>query len=303
MRWQGRKQSSNVEDRRGQGSRIGGKSTGIIGIIILLVGAYYGVDLSGMVGSPATGTQVAQQSTLNSQQEAQLNELARVVLADNMGCCEVLTDSAGNYQFDGIAPGSYQVQFAAPAGLGFLGLGAQPPTPEWGAMVSTGRAVLLDQWWVSTIPGIPQPIVLNTAFRSNGGTLHVFYRTFLLGPIRANIVDERGNFLATLGSGCRRISRSARATGRSAGACRRSGSTTPAGSTTSRRPSSTLFHVDRSTAISSSSPVVMPGRMLSPTAASTSPTRRPARAIVSISWADLRMITRRSVRARPRARH
>lgn len=40
------------------------------------------------------------------------------------------------------------------AGLGFLGLGAQPPTPEWGAMVSSGRQVLLDQWWVSTIPGI-----------------------------------------------------------------------------------------------------------------------------------------------------
>jgi peptide/nickel transport system permease protein len=40
------------------------------------------------------------------------------------------------------------------AGLGFLGLGAQPPAPEWGAMVSSGRQVLLDQWWVSTIPGV-----------------------------------------------------------------------------------------------------------------------------------------------------
>jgi peptide/nickel transport system permease protein len=40
------------------------------------------------------------------------------------------------------------------AGLGFLGLGAQPPAPEWGAMVSSGRQVLLDQWWVATIPGI-----------------------------------------------------------------------------------------------------------------------------------------------------
>jgi peptide/nickel transport system permease protein len=40
------------------------------------------------------------------------------------------------------------------AGLGFLGLGAQPPTPEWGAMISSGREYLLDQWWVSTIPGI-----------------------------------------------------------------------------------------------------------------------------------------------------
>jgi peptide/nickel transport system permease protein len=40
------------------------------------------------------------------------------------------------------------------AGLGFLGLGAQPPTPEWGAMVAAGRQVLLDQWWVATVPGI-----------------------------------------------------------------------------------------------------------------------------------------------------
>jgi len=40
------------------------------------------------------------------------------------------------------------------AGLGFLGLGAQPPSPEWGAMIASGRKFLLDQWWVATIPGI-----------------------------------------------------------------------------------------------------------------------------------------------------
>ena len=39
------------------------------------------------------------------------------------------------------------------AGLGFLGLGVQPPTPEWGAMVSVGRNFLVDQWWISTFPG------------------------------------------------------------------------------------------------------------------------------------------------------
>ena len=39
------------------------------------------------------------------------------------------------------------------AGLGFLGLGAQPPTPEWGLMVSDGRQFIVDQWWVSTLPG------------------------------------------------------------------------------------------------------------------------------------------------------
>ena len=39
------------------------------------------------------------------------------------------------------------------AGLGFLGLGAQPPTPEWGAMIAGGRAYVLDQWWVAAAPG------------------------------------------------------------------------------------------------------------------------------------------------------
>jgi peptide/nickel transport system permease protein len=45
------------------------------------------------------------------------------------------------------------------AGLGFLGLGAQPPLPEWGAMISTGRQYLLNQWWVATVPGIAILIV------------------------------------------------------------------------------------------------------------------------------------------------
>lgn len=39
------------------------------------------------------------------------------------------------------------------AGLGFLGLGAQAPAPEWGAMVATGRDYIIDQWWVATLPG------------------------------------------------------------------------------------------------------------------------------------------------------
>lgn len=40
------------------------------------------------------------------------------------------------------------------AGLGFLGLGAQPPQPEWGAMIAEGRQFIIDNWWVSTMPGI-----------------------------------------------------------------------------------------------------------------------------------------------------
>jgi len=40
------------------------------------------------------------------------------------------------------------------AGLSFLGLGAQPPTPEWGAMIAMGRSMILRAWWVMTLPGI-----------------------------------------------------------------------------------------------------------------------------------------------------
>jgi peptide/nickel transport system permease protein len=42
----------------------------------------------------------------------------------------------------------------AAAGLSFIGLGAQPPTPEWGAMLSQGRNYLRTEWWVPTFPGL-----------------------------------------------------------------------------------------------------------------------------------------------------
>jgi peptide/nickel transport system permease protein len=45
------------------------------------------------------------------------------------------------------------------AGLGFLGLGAQPPIPEWGAMIAAGREQIFDQWWVATFPGLAICIV------------------------------------------------------------------------------------------------------------------------------------------------
>lgn len=38
--------------------------------------------------------------------------------------------------------------------LSFIGLGAQPPSPEWGAMISVGRKFLMDQWWYATFPGV-----------------------------------------------------------------------------------------------------------------------------------------------------
>jgi peptide/nickel transport system permease protein len=40
------------------------------------------------------------------------------------------------------------------SGLSFIGLGAQPPSPEWGAMLASGREYLRHEWWIATFPGI-----------------------------------------------------------------------------------------------------------------------------------------------------
>jgi len=58
----------------------------------------------------------------------------------------------------------------AAAGLGFLGLGARPPSPEWGAMIAEGRRFILDHWWVATIPGLAI-FVVSLAFNLLGDGL------------------------------------------------------------------------------------------------------------------------------------
>ena len=64
------------------------------------------------------------------------------------------------------------------AGLGFLGLGAQPPMPEWGAMISDGRTYILDFWWVAAMPGMAFFIV-SLAFN-------------LLGDGLRDVLDPKG---------------------------------------------------------------------------------------------------------------
>ena len=46
------------------------------------------------------------------------------------------------------------------AGLSFLGLGVQPPTPSWGTMVADGRDNLFGAWWISTFPGLAIVLVV-----------------------------------------------------------------------------------------------------------------------------------------------
>ncbi|MCL4531028.1 MAG: ABC transporter permease [Chloroflexi bacterium] len=58
----------------------------------------------------------------------------------------------------------------AMGGLAFLGLGTQPPSPDWGLMVSDGRIYFLDQWWIATFPGLAIFVVV-LAFNLLGDTL------------------------------------------------------------------------------------------------------------------------------------
>lgn len=58
----------------------------------------------------------------------------------------------------------------AMGGLAFLGLGTQPPAPDWGLMVSDGRTYILNQWWIAAFPGIAIFIVV-LAFNLLGDTL------------------------------------------------------------------------------------------------------------------------------------
>ena len=57
----------------------------------------------------------------------------------------------GDFIVDDFHPAYLQLDAAA---LGFLGMGAQPPTPEWGTMLADAREFILRAWWVVTLPGL-----------------------------------------------------------------------------------------------------------------------------------------------------
>jgi len=61
------------------------------------------------------------------------------------------------------------------AALGFLGLGAKPPSPEWGVMISDGQNYIFTQWWLATFPGIAI-VIVGVAFSLIGDGLADFLR-------------------------------------------------------------------------------------------------------------------------------
>lgn len=66
----------------------------------------------------------------------------------------------------------------AAGSLAFLGLGASPPTPDWGLMVAEGRTYILDQWWLSAFPGLAIFVAV-LAFN-------------LVGDLLLDLLDPRG---------------------------------------------------------------------------------------------------------------
>ncbi|MED1783811.1 ABC transporter permease [Brevibacillus fortis] len=60
------------------------------------------------------------------------------------------------------------------AALGFIGLGAQPPTPEWGTMLNEGKDYLSDAWWLATYPGLAITIVVLAVNRLGDALRDIF---------------------------------------------------------------------------------------------------------------------------------
>ena len=65
------------------------------------------------------------------------------------------------------------------ASLGFLGMGAQPPSPEWGAMIATAKRFMFEQWWVPMIPAVAI-LLVSLAFN-------------FLGDALRDVLDPKGN--------------------------------------------------------------------------------------------------------------
>ena len=59
-----------------------------------------------------------------------------------------------------LATAGMGISLLVAAGLSYLGLGAQPPLPEWGAMLSSARAYLRNAWWMATFPGLAIMVVV-----------------------------------------------------------------------------------------------------------------------------------------------
>jgi peptide/nickel transport system permease protein len=98
----------------------------------------------------------------------------------------VLRHLAPNFVAPTLVLGSYYVAITiiAEAGTSFIGVGAQPPTPEWGAMMTDARSFLQDFWWYPTFPGLALALTV-VGFNLLGDGLRDWLDSRLRGSLRA----------------------------------------------------------------------------------------------------------------------
>jgi peptide/nickel transport system permease protein len=148
------------------GGRIDNLLMRIMDLILAFPGLILIIWLVGLLGSNLSNVIIAiavfslpTYSRLTRSQTLSLAERDYVLAARSMGA------GAGRIMFFHILPNligslivivtlSISDAIITGASLSFLGLGVRPPTPEWGSMLSDGRAYLRNAWWISFFPGI-----------------------------------------------------------------------------------------------------------------------------------------------------
>lgn len=130
-----------------------------IAIVAILGPSLFNVMIAVGIEAIPVYTRTARASTLS------VKELEYVIGARALGCAHariILRHILPNVVAPLIVLATIGVagSILTAAGLSYLGLGAQPPTAEWGAMLSTARNFLRDSWWMATFPGLAIMLVV-----------------------------------------------------------------------------------------------------------------------------------------------
>jgi peptide/nickel transport system permease protein len=127
-------------------------------VLILAIVTVFGAGLSGVyIGVPLTGW--ALYARLTRAEMLVVREKEYVLAAQTLGFGQrrtLLRHAAPNVWRPALVFSTADVVFNIMllATLSYLGVGAQPPTPEWGAIIAEGQSYLLTAWWISTLAGL-----------------------------------------------------------------------------------------------------------------------------------------------------
>ncbi|HET8629725.1 MAG TPA: ABC transporter permease [Thermomicrobiales bacterium] len=139
-----------------------------MGIVAVLGPSLTNLMIAVGIGGIATYTRVVRASVLSAK------EYLYVLAARAAGCTDrriMFVHLLPNVLAPVIVLSALSVAGAilAASGLSFIGLGAQPPSPEWGAMLNDGQNYLRDAWWMTTFPGLAIMITVMAVNRLGDG--------------------------------------------------------------------------------------------------------------------------------------